>query len=178
MVQPAMWLASVLTLLALAGCSGPSSPAGEAGHYLNLANRFEIQAPPGWTVRESGGTAVVLMTAPSAGEAVRPNLNVIVEDRYAGLTLEELAQQCKAQVAALRGFELLVPEQSITLADGLRAIVITFRQAATGTPLEQRQMVVVGGGRAYVVTATASPETFAAEEKNFDACFRSFRAGL
>ena len=178
MVRHATWLAIVLTLPALAGCSGPSSPTAEAGHYLNRANRFEMQAPPGWTIRESGGTAAVLMTAPGAGEAVRPNLNVVVEDRYAGLTLEEAAERCKTQVASLRGFELLAPEQSITLADGLRAIVIAFRQAATGTPLAQRQMVVVGGGRTYVVTATASPETFAAEEKNFDACFRSFRAGL
>jgi hypothetical protein len=35
----------------------------------------------------------------------------------------------------------------------------------------------VTGGRGYVVTAAALPEQFAAEEANFDTCFRSFRAG-
>jgi hypothetical protein len=54
---------------------------------------------------------------------------------------------------------------------------MTFRHEAVGRPVEQRQLYVVAAERAYIVTATATPETFAAEEPDFDICFRSFRAG-
>jgi hypothetical protein len=54
---------------------------------------------------------------------------------------------------------------------------VTFEASPAGRPVKERQLYVVTGGRGYVVTATALVEDFAAEEANFETCFRSFRAG-
>jgi hypothetical protein len=71
----------------------------------------------------------------------------------------------------------LIAEGATTTADGRAAWTVTFVQEATGQPLQEKQLYVLGGQKTYLVTATALPETFAAEEPNFDVCFRSFRSG-
>jgi hypothetical protein len=170
-------LGGLVAAIALAGCSGTTPADGAKSRYVNRAHRFEMDVPHGWIVHESGGPAVVDITAPSGKGGVRPSLNVVVETPYAGLALSDLVRTSKARLAALWGFAVEGEDGPVTLADGTRAWAITFRQAALGRPLAQRQLYVVAGERAYIVTATASPDAFAEDSKDFETCFRSFRSG-
>jgi len=170
------FLAAVLCALFVGGCGSglPEDVAKLA--YVNRAERFAMDAPAGWTVRESGGAAAVLVMAPAADGQVRPNVNVVVRKGAAPLlSLHQEVTAARESLKQMPGFRLIA-EGPTTTADGRAAWTATFVQEALGRPVEQRQLIVMGGQKTYLVTATASPETFAAEEPNFDVCFRSFRA--
>jgi len=169
------FFAAVLCALLVGGCESelPEDVAKLA--YVNRAEHFAMDVPQGWTVRESSGAAVVLVTAPAGESEVRPNLTVIV--RMSGAASLHLGQEVAAAEESLKrlpGFRL-ISEGPTTIADGRAAWTVTFVQEATGQPLLEKQLYVLGGQRTYIVTATASPETFIADEPNFDVCFRSFR---
>jgi hypothetical protein len=132
--------------------------------------------PAGWTVRESGGTAAVILTSPDKPGGVQPNLNVVVEPAPLQTALGDLAAMQQRPLASLRDFKV-ISEGPRMLADGRQAYAITFDQNSFDKPLRQRQLYVVAGDRLYLVTATASPQDFAAEEAHFDICFNSFRGG-
>jgi len=167
----------LLLALALAAGCGSGLPADVAKlGYVNRQYRFAMNVAPGWTVRETGGTAAVFMMGPQAADGTHPNVNVIVEVGGAALTLEELARTCRREAEALKGFRPLGAE-SRTLAGGRRAWVLTFEQSSLGQTLRQRQLCVLVDNRSYIVTATASPEAFAAHEGDFEAVLKSFRAG-
>lgn len=169
-------LLAALCALLVGGCESglPEDIAKLA--YVNRAERFAMDAPAGWTVRESGGAADVLVMAPAADGQVRPNVNVVVHKGAAPLlSLHQEVTAARESLNRMPGFRLIA-EGPTTTADGRAAWTATFVQEALGRPVEQRQLYVVAGQKTYLVTATASPETFAYEEPNFDVCFRSFRA--
>ena len=171
----AVLLAALFALL-VDGCESglPEDVAKLA--YVNRAERFAMDAPAGWTVRESGGAAVVLVMAPATDDQVRPNVDVVVRTGGAAESLHQEVLAAQESLKRLPGFRLIA-EGPTTTADGRAAWTATFVQEALGRPVEQRQLYVVAGPKTYLVTATASTGTFAAEEPNFDVCFRSFRAG-
>jgi hypothetical protein len=55
--------------------------------------------------------------------------------------------------------------------------MLTLQQTETPRPVTEKQLYLVAGGRVYVVTAAAASDEFPALEADFDACFRSLRAG-
>ena len=159
-----------------AGC-GSGLPADVATlGYVNRPLRFAMNVPTGWTVRESSGLADVFVLGPETAGAVRPNVTVLVEPGRTALTLEELVRHSRQQLGTLQGFKLL-GEGSRKLADGRMAWVMTFEQTSLGEPLKARQLLVLARERAYVVTATASPATFAEREADVETVLESFRAG-
>ena len=166
----------LLAALCLAGCNVGLPPDVAKLGYVSRPHRFAMNVPPGWTVQESGGPAVVIVRAPERSGEVRPNVTVTVTPTPPGAALATVVAGAKQGVGAFRGFKQM-SEDSRTLADGRPAHLLTFRQEAFGQPLVQRQLYAVAGDRVYTVTATASPETFASEEPNFETVFRSFRAG-
>jgi len=171
-----MTLGALLAAFAFAGCAAglPEDVAGLG--YVNRDNRFAMDVPPGWAVRESGGPAAVIVRKPAPDGEAATNLDVVAENHLAGVALADWVRTSKPHLAELPGFKL-VAEGPATTADGRRAWMITFRHEAVGRPVEQRQLYVLAAGRAYIVTATAAPDAFAAQEPDFDICFRSFRAG-
>jgi len=165
----------MLAALALAGCSaGLPEDVAKLG-YVNQAQRFALDVPRGWTVRETAGPAALIATGPAAADGGRPSLNVTVAPVADGTTLEDFAQTSRRGLERLAGFKLLSEEAAAAAAR--RAWTVTFEASPAGRPVKEKQLYVVTGGRGYVVTATALAEDFAAEEANFETCLRSFRAG-
>jgi len=172
----------LLAALALAGCSGGLPPDVAQLGYVNRDQRFALNVPAGWTVREMTGTTPVILSGPESPQGGRPNINVTVVPSWDGLTLEDLVQASRKGLARLPGFRLDSEGEAAAQYGGVRpgshrAWTATFEESSPGRTVRQRQLYVVAGGRGYIATATALPEGFAAQEPNFDACFRSFRAG-
>lgn len=165
----------ILAVLALAGCSAGLPPDVAKLGCVNHAQRFALDVPPGWSTRETTGPAALIATGPQGPGDSRPSLNVTVTPVADGTTLEDFVQTGRGNLERLPGF--MVISEEAAEAGTRRAWTLTFEASPAGRPVRQRQLYVVTGGRGYVVTATALPEQFAAEEANFDACFRSFRAG-
>jgi len=167
--------AIVFFALALAGCwSGLPPDVAKLG-YVNREQRFALDAPAGWSVREMTGATPVILHGPDSSGAGRPNINVTVVPSWDGLTLEDFVQSSRQGVARLPGFKLL--SEGETKAGAHRAWTLDFEESSAGRAVRQRQLYVVAGGRGYIVTAGALADGFAAEEPNFNLCFRSFRAG-
>jgi len=161
--------------LAAAGCAtGLPDDVAQRG-YVNRKARFAMDVPQGWSVRETTGTAAVILSGPESPAAGRPNVNVVLAPSRDGMTLEDLVQAGRSALEKLPNFKLL--SEGPAEAGRRRAWSVAFEETSTGRPVRQKQLYVVTGGRGYIATAAALPEGFAAEEPNFDLCFRSFRAG-
>jgi len=168
---------SLAALAALAaGCASGLPPDVAKLGYVHRQLRFAMNVPAGWTIRDTSGTAAVFVVGPTGADGMQPNVNVVVESGGAAVTLEELARTCQREAEALKGFKLLGNE-SCTLAGNRKAWVLTFEHSALGQTLRERQLLVLAGNRSYIVTATASPEAFAANEADFETVLKSFRAG-
>ncbi|MBE3098676.1 MAG: DcrB-related protein [Planctomycetes bacterium] len=165
----------MLAALALAGCSAGLPPDVAELGYVNRDQRFALNVPAAWAVREMTGTTPVILSGPESAGAGRPNINVTVVPSCDGVTLEYLVQTSRKGLARLPGFRL--ETEGETAAGSHRAWTATFEESSSGRTVRQRQLYVVAGGRGYIATAASLPEGFAAQEPNFDACFRSFRAG-
>jgi len=165
-------LAGAALALAIGGCGG-GAPGDIAGlDYVNPTYCFAMNVPPGWTVREGSGMPAVFVTGPRTAAGFQANVNVVVESVRPGMTLEEYVASYKPE----REFKLL-SEEPRERPGGRKTYVLTYRQGAFSVPLTQRQLYLVAGERAYVVTATVPADSFADEEANFEVCFQSFRAG-
>jgi hypothetical protein len=174
--HPAILASVLLAALLFAGC-GAGLPADVATlGYANRTERFAMNVPPAWQVREQNATPQVFLVGPENAAGLRPNVNVIVEPAGDGATLDAWAVQNRARLESLQDFQL-VSEETRELAGGLKARVTTFRHGLAGKTVQQRQMVAMTGGSVYIVTATDGPETFAADEPSFEIVLKSFRAG-
>ena len=171
-------VAAILAAVGLAGLSGCGAGLPDdvaACDYVSREHRFALDVPEGWQVRESRGAACLFLAPPGP---LPPGAGVIVTVESAGpiQTLDELVQVDLLRVQALRGYTHL-DEGERTLADGHKAATLTFEHSATGERVRQRQLMVLAGGQAYTVTATATPpEAFADRADAFEIVFRSFRA--
>lgn len=171
----AVLAAGLTAALACGGCTVGLPQAVAALGYVNRAERFAMDVPAGWEVREQGVRPQVFVTGPAGAGGIRPNVNVVVEPS-GGKSQAEWAAANRSRLEALAGFRL-VGEASRDLADGRTAEVLTFRHSVLGREVVQRQMYALVDGRVYVVTATGDPDTFAGDEPSLEICLRSFRAG-
>ena len=167
--------AALLAAVGVGGCTIGLPPDVADLNVIDVANRFALNVPPDWTVRQAGRTAAILL-GPESPDGIRPNLNVVVEPTAVTATLEQVVQSNRRRLEEFRGFTLL-DFSPRALADGRRALLITFEHNAFGRPLRQQQLVVLARGKIYTLTATTSPEDFAANQPRFEIVWRSFRAG-
>ncbi len=145
--------------------------------YVNRHDRFAMDVPPGWQVREMTGPQPVIVSKPGDPPgAARPCVTVEVIPDWGTVPLEMLARSSLAGLDAVPGFRL-IGQGPMTTATGQPAWSVTFVLAPTGEPVTERQMLLVAGGKSYAMTAAAASDAFAAEEPNFEVCFRSLRAG-
>jgi len=156
----------------LSGCGKSADDGGTV--FSNPSLGFSITVPRGWTARDSSGQVTLVVTGPAAEDGSRPNVNVVVEPRSTSLdyfvkeTLESLQQTYKD-----KGFRIISQERRIK--DGQEsATCVTFEESATGQTVRQRQLYAVGLDRVFTVTATATPDTFAKYETEFDSMFAHF----
>jgi hypothetical protein len=181
----AMAAVGALAVLALSGCSG--GPPSSLWTYTNPALKFALNEPPGWTLRETTGSVTVMMTGPAALGGGRPTANVVVEPTIETLdAYVERNVQTMQEAYKIRGFKVISRESRL-VHDArpereARGIVLTLEESVLGDEaaprtVRQRQLYAVVGGRAYTLTVTATPDTFAECEPAFTALFGSFTVG-
>ncbi len=173
----AIVLAAALGAMILGGCSTGLPEDVAALGYVNRADRFAMDVPPGWQVREITGPQPVIVSKPGGPlGSPRPSIVVGVMPDWGSVPLETLVRSSLEGLGSVPGFRLIAQGPSTT-AGGQAAWLATFEIASAGSPVTERQMLLVAGGKAYIVTAAAASDAFAAEEPSFDVCFRSLRAG-
>jgi hypothetical protein len=140
--------------------------------FVDPKDRFSLQVPEGWSVDTSGqqGSRLILYH-PLAEDGFRPNVNVVVDDLMP-LTHEEYLTLCQLQLKRLsRSALLLVDEPD---AHGGRV----FEWAASALlpkPMQGRQLVALGHGKAFVVTAMAPRLHFESHRSEFQAVLDSLQ---
>jgi hypothetical protein len=175
MKRPTALILAAALLAALPGCDAGLPDDVAARDYVHREARFALDVPQGWRVRESRGVVTTFLLAPESAEG-RANVTVGVEAAGGFSTASGLARVADRRLGRLESMRHLGSEER-TLADGTKAVATTFEHRAAGEAVRQRQLVVLAGGQAYTVTATAAPpEAFAEYEPAFEKVFRSFRA--
>jgi hypothetical protein len=173
---PVILVMVMLAGLALAGCSVGLPPDVAKLGCVNRADHFAMDVPAGWQVRNSTGSVPLIVTKPGPEDPGRPNVNVTVLAGGDEMPLESLVQLGRRGLAKVEGFKI-VSEGDYEAAGAAKAWLLTFQTDVDGRPVTAEQLYLVGGGRAYLVTAAATSDQFAIEQANFDVCLRSFRAG-
>ena len=164
----------LLAAFALAGCAaGLPADVAKLG-YVNRDQKFAMDVPPGWTVREQNATPPVFLLGPADEKGFRPNVNVIVEPA-GSRSFADWVDVNRKQLDSLDEFKL-ASEEDRQAAGGRKAHVWTFSHSLVGKHVVQRQMIVVASEKVYIVTATGSPD-FAASEEAEEIVLKSFRAG-
>lgn len=158
--------ATLLAALLAAGC--------EDGPYVHRGERFRLDLPEGWTVREYGGQPCMVAVGPDGEGPGRPNLNVVVTKAPHLGTLGVLVEQTKRQAAGFKGFAL-AEDAELVLAGGMPAHQLTWTHAALGPRTTVRQVLVYVRDRAFIVTAAARTDRWAALEPALDAALASLR---
>jgi hypothetical protein len=174
--RPVILAMVVLAGLVLAGCSVGLPPDVAKLGYVNRTDHFAMDVPAGWRVRESTSSVPLIISKPGPEDPGRPNVNVTLLASGDDLPLESLVQLGRRGLAKVDGFKLL-SEGAYEAAGAVKAWLVTFEADVDGRPVTAEQLYLLGGGRAYMVTAAAARDQFAAEQPNFDVCLRSFRAG-
>jgi hypothetical protein len=168
-------LLGILAALVVGGCAAGLPEDIAKLTYVNRAERFAMDVPPGWQVREMSGPRPVIVTKPDGAEG-RPTVTVGVIPDWGSAPLEAFVRSSLPSVGGTEGFRL-IDQGPTTAAGNQKAWTATFTTTAAGNEVTEKQMYLVAGGRAYIVTAAAASAVFAAEEPNLDVCLRSFRAG-
>ena len=109
------------------------------------------------------------------------NVNVVVTRAQGGVTLDQIAAvypaQLKALLTTLRG---PVSTRLVSLPAG-KALQATYQIVLTfdgrRTPVQQRQYILLHGGKNLVITFSTLPDLMARRSANFTAIARSLRFG-
>lgn len=163
-----------------------ADPAGFSFKYpdtwfaITSVNRDSL--PPelkNWVARNRVDlTRVKVTVLRRANEEFLENLNVVVD-----------TQQMPINNASLQKLLEIIPQQfrsvGVTIEDmqgrlgqfgANQAIILEYRSRLPGVPipLKQRQVMLAGGGKTFIVTCTAKQDTFDQHVGTFDSILASF----
>jgi hypothetical protein len=168
----AMVLASALGLC-LGGCS--SKPA-KPGQYTNTKDRFTITAPTSWEKAEGkmGMTVVFLESLAGASDTFRENVNVVVETLPAGMGLDGYVKASNEALAKMMTNFKEVSSARVKLGDN-DAQRNVWQHKMGVYNLKVLQYVVVQGGRAYILTCSATDDQYQPHEPVFEDICKTFQ---
>ena len=134
-----------------------------------------------WVVRNNvdlNQIAVVLIR--DANEEFLENLNVVVKPQQIPVndkTAKELTAAISQQYGTM-GVKLEGVQGRVEKIGSHNAIVVGFQSRLPGVDatLRQKQIVIPGGGKTYIVTCTAKADTFDQYRPTFDGVLASFQA--
>lgn len=130
---------------------------------------FSFTPPSGWTKGDQQGV-VVMFTNPKSPQT---SINVVSEDAP-GFTLTDYAKAAKEQLAkAIPGYKV-TNEKTVTV-NGVQAYQMDGAFSQSGLSLVNRQLLVVDNGKVYVLTATSTPDAWAANQAAIDASLKTFK---
>lgn len=177
-------------LVALAGAA-----AAQAGDYSDPSG-YSLRYPDGWQlinkqnlgnldatvpqetrdwVAKNGASfnSVALIILRSGRADFSENVNLVVTDGEIPLTDGSVREVSRRLKEALKVTDL---NARVGTAGTRAAIIADYSVALPGMaiPLRQRQVSIPGGGKTYLFTCTALPDTFDANSAAFDAITGSF----
>lgn len=140
-----------------------TSPAPTAGFltYTDAANGFTIGYPPGWEKKQGGDLAITVFLSPAEGPSddFRENVNVLIQDIPADMTLDQYTDLSIRQGKSLvSGFTVLRTEAT-TLSGG-RGTRLFYLGKPAGQSLEFEAVWIVRSGKAFVITFTGTRDSF------------------
>ncbi len=152
--------------------------SGNDQPYHNAQKGYTIVFPSNWEVKEGfmGLDVFGLSALKNSEDKFRENVNVVTEDLRTPLTLDEY-------------YDLGVKNLSMLLTDfkeidtgrvdvnGVPARWIVYDHRMGEVRARVLQVIMVKGDRAYIITATATPEEFDSYRGSFDTIVKSFKFG-
>ena len=141
--------------------------------YVDPQELFSLHVPEGWLVDSSGqqNTRVILLH-PTTEANFRVNVNVTVQELRA-LTPDEFLTMSRLQLKQLTGSPRAERDEPAERRGGGHRLESTMTLGAV--TIETRQLIVLDGGKAYVVTATAPAGSAANYQREFEVVFESFQ---
>lgn len=160
-----------LTLI-LTGCSNKGANTGDDASQVAQSGKYEnadvsFSYPTSWSMRESDTPIgrVIILYAPDNEDGVQPNLNVIIQDLSGQPNVPDLEKYTEVSKNSLNEIVegLTILNEKSTEIDGEEAFEITYRggtKSNPGKPFQWWQAWTVEDDQAYIMTLTASPESF------------------
>ena len=141
--------------------------------YTDQDRRFSILVPVDWIVDSSGqqGTRVILCEPSAIGDFCA-NINVVVQALGAMTETEYLALS-RLQVKQMSG--RAKPDVDVAAAQLNNGRILEWHAMMGRMHLKIRQLIVVCGSSAFLVSATALYSRFSEYRKDFEAALDSFR---
>ncbi len=150
----------------------PHPLAAETRRYVDSETLFSLHVPPGWLVDTSGQQgARVLLLSPTLEANFRPTLNVLVQDLRC-LTKQEFLTLTRLQLKLFTGQPRPDRDEQFPGLPG--AQVLEWTASLNGMTLTMCQLLVISGGKAYILTGTAPADCLARYRMAFQTVFGSF----
>jgi hypothetical protein len=182
-------LAASITLLVVGtACGGDGTSSGPSGTpsneptagfktYTDAGNGFTIKYPPDWEEQQSPEGAAVAFLAPKEDttDRFRENINVLIQSLPdPDMSLQEYTDLSTRQGPQLiEGFKVL--DQDEISVGGHAANRVHYTGGISGNDFEWEAVWLVEGGKAYVITFTASPDRFSDYIERARAALNSFQ---
>lgn len=156
--------------LAANGCGRPKEP----GRYYNGAEDFSLKLPEPWEIREGTMGAAVIVLSPQSGPSddFTENVNVVVERLPKSMSAKEYEVATRRMLSTLGDFAPI--DEGACDIDGREAVWVVYSHRMKHR-MKVLMYVLTRGRKAYVITCTATPETFEEYEPVFREVARSFR---
>jgi hypothetical protein len=178
----------LLTWGGFAGAEVYTDPSGFSFTYpdgwfvVPRSNMGQVKdaLPPGvkaWMAKNNFDFSRISVVLVRVGEGdFLENLNVVVEKQQIPVndnTIKEASNQYAKAGAKVENFQGRVQQVA-----SRPALVMDYQVVLPGTqrPLRQRQALIPGGGKTYMVTCTALPESFEQHRPTFETILASFQA--
>lgn len=145
--------------------------------YNNSKTGYSIKYPSDWQTREENNDFIMTMfTSPAEdiNDNFYENTNVVVE-KAPGYTVQQYFDANLKNMEApgsLQDFKIL--EQGKTIVNGKKSIFVAYTHTYNQLQLKVLAYFFCNGKNGYVITSTASPESFSKYEANFKSIVNSF----
>jgi serine/threonine-protein kinase len=174
-----MVLASALGLC-LGGCSSKAAKTGQPtsgkNGFTSTKDGFSITAPASWEKAEGKMGMTVVFVEPLAGasDTFRENVNVVVEKLPAGMGLDGYVKACNEALAKMMTNFKEVSSARVKLGenDAQRNV---YQHKMGVYDLKVLGYFVVHGGRAYILTCTATVDEYDNHEPAFEDICKTFQ---
>lgn len=149
------------------------------GQYENLTHSVQIKYPEQWEVKEIPGVdGLVVVFAPQKEEEkmlFRPTVSVTFTDLKKKMSLKEVKEQTKMQMAVLFQKMIITKEEKPIMLSGHPGEKMVFVGQGVETPLQYFYAWGKFGSRVYVITYTALASDYDRYHDLVETMVRSFK---
>lgn len=165
-------------VIVLTGCG--ATPTTNPTQTWNVAlesyqsSGFMIWFPKDWTHQENVYWAQVMFFAPQAtGDQFRENVSVVTEQLPAPMTVSDYYTAVKTQLTQLISGYQEITNEDIDL-NGVAAKKLVYKGSQSNYALQRTQVIVIKDTTAYVISYTATADTYSDFVKEVDTIIASF----